>query len=83
MTVNTTKIQLEDNIMNNYMQQIGHSEKNGQITRNTHTTKTETGRYLKSENRYPISNLKKSPPNTRVHGQMASLMNSTIHSRKR
>ena len=31
MTVNTTKIQLEDNIMNNYMQQIGHSEKNGQI----------------------------------------------------
>ena len=51
MTVNTTKIQLEDNIMNNYMQQIGHSEKNGQIPRNTHTTNTETGRYLKSENR--------------------------------
>ena len=51
MTVNTTKIQLEDNIMNNYMQQIGHSEKNGQIPRNTPTTKTETGRYLKSENR--------------------------------
>ena len=51
MTVNTTKIQLEDNIMNNYMQQIGHSEKNGQIPRNTQTTKTETGRYLKSENR--------------------------------
>ena len=50
-TVNTTKIQLEDNIMKNYMQQIGHSEKNGQIPRNTHTTKTETGRYLKSENR--------------------------------
>ena len=51
MTVDTTKIQLEDNIMNNYMQQIGHSEKNGHIPRNTHTTKTETGRYLKSENR--------------------------------
>ena len=51
MTVNTTKIQLEDNIMNNYMQQTGHSEKNEQIPRNTHTTKTETGRYLKSENR--------------------------------
>ena len=51
MTVNTTKIQLEDNIMNNYMQQIGHSEKNGTIPRNTQTTKTEMGRYIKSENR--------------------------------
>ena len=37
--------------MNNYMQQIGHSEKNGQIPINTQTTKTETGRYIKSENR--------------------------------
>ena len=50
-TVNTTKIQLEDNTMKNYMQQIGHSEKNGQIPRNTQTTKTEKGRYIKSENR--------------------------------
>ena len=51
ITVHTTKIQLEVNIMNNYMQQIGHSEKNGQIPRNTKITKTETGRYIKSENR--------------------------------
>ena len=51
MTVNTTKIQLEDNIMNNYMQQIGHSEKNGQIPRNTQTTNSETGRYIYSEKR--------------------------------
>ena len=33
------------------MQQIGHSEKNGQIPRNTQTTKTETGIYIKYENR--------------------------------
>ena len=33
------------------MQQIGHSEKNGQIPRNTQTTKTEMGRFIKSENR--------------------------------
>ena len=37
--------------MNNDMQHIGHSEKNRQIPGNTQTTKTETGRYLKSENR--------------------------------
>ena len=33
------------------MQQTEHSEKNGHIPRNTQTTKTETGRYIKSENR--------------------------------
>ena len=38
--------------MNNYMQQIGHSENiPRQIPRNTQTTKTETGRHVKSENR--------------------------------
>ena len=51
ITGNATKIQLEDNIMKIYMQQIGHSEKNGTIPRNTQTTKTEMGRYIKSENR--------------------------------
>ena len=46
------------------MQQIGHSEKKGQIPRNTQTTKTETGRYLKSENKEIKSVIKKISPQT-------------------